>query len=341
MTTKDPRTALATLAAAAALLLGAGCSTGGRAAPAPPASASASAAAPTGAAPRAAPTGGGSRAAGPYVALGDSYTSAPQIPRQYGTPVGCARSSRNYPSLVAAALGLPGADFRDVSCSGATIDDLTAPQTTSDGTNPAQLDALSARTRLVTLGIGGNDVGFIQVLTRCVQQGMLHSLGMSGSAGAGATPGDAPCEDSYTSAGRDELRQRVALAGRRLGDAVEQIRLRAPHAQVLVVGYPALVPAAGDGSACTGLLGLAPGDVAFLRSREQQLNDELRRRAEAAGARFVDTWTPSRGHDACTAPSVRWIEPLIPAAEAAPVHPNARGERGMADAVLRVLRGSS
>ncbi|WP_377271537.1 SGNH/GDSL hydrolase family protein [Peterkaempfera sp. SMS 1(5)a] len=242
---------------------------------------------------------------------------------------------------MAGALGLARADFRDVSCSGATTADLTAPQPTSDGTNPAQLDALSARTRLVTLGIGGNDVGFIQVLTRCVQQGVLHSLGMSGSGSGSAAPGDAPCADSYTAAGRDELRQRVSLAGHRLESALEQIRLRAPHARVLVVGYPALVPATGNGAACTGLLGLASGDVAFLRSREQQLNDELRRRAEAAGARYVDTWTPSRGHDACTAAAVRWVEPLIPATDAAPVHPNERGERGMADAVLRAVRGSS
>lgn len=72
---------------------------------------------------------------GPYVALGDSYTAGPEIPDRTGTPAGCDRSDHNYPALVAARLGLAAADFRDVSCSGATIADLTAPQSTDDGVN--------------------------------------------------------------------------------------------------------------------------------------------------------------------------------------------------------------
>src|SRR5687767_10538171 len=85
---------------------------------------------------------------GPYVAPGDSYTSGPKIPRQTGTPAGCDRSDHNYPALVAHQLGVTAADFRDVSCSGATTTDLTTPQKTPNGTNPAQLSALSTRTRL-------------------------------------------------------------------------------------------------------------------------------------------------------------------------------------------------
>src|SRR5689334_16227215 len=61
---------------------------------------------------------------GPYVALGDSYTAGPRIPGQHAKPAGCDRSDRNYPALVAAELGLAGAEFRDMSCSGATTGDL-------------------------------------------------------------------------------------------------------------------------------------------------------------------------------------------------------------------------
>jgi len=39
---------------------------------------------------------------GPYVALGDSYTSGPFIPTQ--VDLNCVRSNRNYPSLTAAAI---------------------------------------------------------------------------------------------------------------------------------------------------------------------------------------------------------------------------------------------
>ncbi|MFF9776311.1 hypothetical protein ACF1HJ_21960 [Streptomyces sp. NPDC013978] len=77
--------------------------------------------------------------------------------------------------------------------------------------------------------------------------------------------------------------------------------------------------------------------MTHLREKEQQLNDVLRERAEAEGAVYVDTYTVSEGHDACSAEDTCWIEPLAPSSPAAAVHPNARGEEGMADAVLRAL----
>ena len=175
---------------------------------------------------------------GSYVALGDSYTAGPDIPTQDGTPAGCDRSSSNYPSLVAQSLGFPAAQVRDMSCSGATIADLTSSQSTSDGVNPDQLSALSPSTTLVTLGI--------------------------------------------TSA-----------------------------------------------------------DLVFLDEEELRLNDMLQASAKAAGAVYVNTYTPSQGHDACTEPSVRWTEPLDPASPAAPLHPNARGEQAMADAVLSAIKSSA
>ncbi|GGN44026.1 SGNH/GDSL hydrolase family protein [Streptomyces fuscichromogenes] len=270
---------------------------------------------------------------GPYVALGDSYTAGPDIPGRHGTPVGCARSDHNYPSLVAGRLGVSAADFSDMSCTGATVADLTAPQHTGNGTNPAQLTALSRKTRLVSLGIGGNDIGFGAIIERCVAMGAVyHALG-SGKFIAE----DAPCERLYTEdGGEDQVERKIDAAGTRLADALGEIGRRAPQARVYVVGYPDILSA--DSSACRRDMSLAPGDTAYLREKEQRLNTELRERAEAAGAVYVDTYGPSKGHDACADEDTRWIEPLLPSSAAAAVHPNARGERGMADAVLRALR---
>jgi hypothetical protein len=67
----------------------------------------------------------------------------------------------------------------------------------------------------------------------------------------------------------------------------------------------------------------------------------LRQRAQAAGATYVDTCTPSAGHDACSGPARRWIEPLIQASSAAPLHPSALGEQGMAEAVLRAITAAA
>src|SRR6185312_16095982 len=93
---------------------------------------------------------------GRYVALGDSYTSGPLIPTQ--VDLNCVRSNRNYPALTAAAIG--SSAFVDVSCGGATTDDiLNAGSGTLGVPVPAQVNAVTAATALVTIGIGGNDIG--------------------------------------------------------------------------------------------------------------------------------------------------------------------------------------
>ena len=68
-----------------------------------------------------------------WVGLGDSYAAGPLIPNQSLSPLGCLRSDHNFAHLSAAALGM---SLADVSCSGATTADMTAPQSTDAGTNP-------------------------------------------------------------------------------------------------------------------------------------------------------------------------------------------------------------
>jgi hypothetical protein len=60
----------------------------------------------------------------------------------------------------------------------------------------------------------------------------------------------------------------------------------------------------------------------------------LAQQAVANGARIVDDYTASIGRDACKSPSTRWVEPLVPVNLAAPFHPNARGEAGIAAVVV-------
>jgi lysophospholipase L1-like esterase len=267
---------------------------------------------------------------GSYVALGDSYTAGPDIPAQTGATAGCDQSTSSYPYLVAQRLRL---NLTDMSCSGATIADLSAAQLTGDGSNPAQLSPLSTATRLVTLGIGGNDIGWSAIITRCTELDLVPVL-IPGETAAGSTP----CQDYYTSGGTDQIRQKIQAAAGQLAGALTQVRHRAPHARVYVVGYPDLLPAAGG--TCGHTLGVTQGDVAFLNDEALQLNSALRQDAQAAGTTYVDTYGPSVGHDACSDPASRWIEPLLPASPAAPLHPNAAGEQGMADAVSRAVTGN-
>jgi lysophospholipase L1-like esterase len=267
---------------------------------------------------------------GTYVALGDSYTAGPDVPTQGGTPAGCDRSSVSYPDLVAQKLGFNAAKVHDVSCSGATIADLTGKQSTSGGVNAAQLTALSSSTTLVTLGIGGNDVDFASVLTHCVEMDLIPAL--IGNAAAKYSP----CKAYYTSDGINKIAQLIKDAAISLPRVLSEITRRAPKARVFVVGYPDLLPSSGAG--CADSLGITSPDLVFLNAEEVGLNAMLKLSAKAAGAVYVNTYTPSQGKDACAAESTRWIEPLLPSSPAAPLHPNARGEQGMADAVLGSIK---
>ncbi len=264
-----------------------------------------------------------------YVALGDSYTAGPLITPQDPAIPGCIRSDANYPNLIAPDLGLPA--FRDVSCSGAETEDMFATQDVDPNPdNPPQLDGLDRSTKIVTLGIGGNDIGFSSIAQKCAELGVQNNL--QGS----------PCKDYYTAGGTDRLAAEIAVVGPRLRDVLLAIRSRAPDAKIFTVGYPAILPeTTATFAACQPTIPIAVGDVPYLRdSVEKRLNATIQYTTVSLGHRFVDTYTPSIGHDACQPPVIRWTEPVIPAADAAPVHPNRLGMEGMADAVEADMRAA-
>src|SRR4051795_10867095 len=113
-----------------------------------------------------------------YVALGDSYVAGPFIPPPI-PPWGCLKSGSNYAHLTATRLSMT---LADPSCSGAETEDMTQSQGVSPEPNPPQFDSLQADTQDVTLGIGGNDIGFSSIAEDC----------FSTSPNAGS-----PCHDKY------------------------------------------------------------------------------------------------------------------------------------------------
>jgi lysophospholipase L1-like esterase len=264
--------------------------------------------------PAGAATGDGT---GRYVALGDSYTASPRTGKNVGAPPGCDRSDDNYPRLVSA--DLKPAEFADVSCSGATTANLTAAQKTGNGSNPPQLDAVTAKTTLVTLGIGGNDIGFLSLASSC----------------ATAHRSASPCKDRLTAGGHDQLADRIDATAPKVGAVLDRIHKQAPKAQVVVVGYPSVLP---DGDGCWPVLPIGAGDIAYFRGALGKLNKMLEDQADAHEAGYADTATPGKGHDVCTASDTRWVEGVLPTLHGTPMHPNARGEQGMADAVLGALK---
>ena len=253
-------------------------------------------------------------AAADYVALGDSYAAGPLIPLQLA-PYGCLKSSNNYAHLAPPKLGQ--AAFRDVSCSGAETEDMTEPQGVTPGPNPPQFDALDADTQVVTFNIGGNDIGFTSIAENCLS----------------TTPTGTFCKGDYVHDGRDEISERIAATAPKVAAVIQGIRARSPQARIFAVNYAAIFPERGT-LGCWPQLPVADGDIAYLREKQKELNAMIAAQAAANGAGLIDWYKASVGHDACKPPLIRWVEPLVPANAAAPVHPNLFGMAGAAKLVV-------
>jgi len=238
-----------------------------------------------------------------YVALGDSYTADPGVSAlASGISALCLQSSADYPHQVGAAQGL---STTDVSCSGATSSNMTTSQ--YPGVAP-QFDALSSATNVVTVGIGGNDNNlFLGALLSC---GILDiadflNIGSPCKAVFGNTFANAVSGDASTIAG-----------------VIQGVHADAPGAAVFVVGYPDILPQSGH---CYPTMPLTTGDTSYLNGVEKDLNAMLSSEAAANGATFVDTFTPSIGHDACKSGSAQWVNPIIATNGGISVHPTPNG----------------
>lgn len=277
-----------------------------------------------------------------YVALGDSWSadvSLTHLTTEH-VPSGCAQSSFDYPKQVAAALDV--AVLRDATCGGATTESLAKPQNVDyikgviGGVNVPQFDRLSADTDLVTLGIGGNDIGLAAAVGQCIS--LLPTLTVVPGAVLPAPLG-APCKPKWVSGGVDRMSERIVAAEPKVRAAIAGIRERSPRATVLLVDYLAGLPEVGG---CYPYVQATDLDMDWLGDKLVELNAMLARVARASGVQFVDTYTSSRGHDVCQLPGVKWVEGLLPLSTdplgpAIPFHPNKLGADHQAHVVLRTL----
>ncbi len=262
--------------------------------------------------------GAAQAAIGPYVSLGDSYTAAPLVPNPTGNPILCGRSTNNYPSDVSRVLS--PSSFTDASCSSATTVDMTQSQSLEGGlqTAPPQFNALQSNDALVTVGIGGNDAGLLGVAEECAELDIIRPFGTA-------------CKNHYTSGGSDPNVAAINATGPKVAAVIQGVHARA-QAEVMVVGYPDGLPT--NGSACWPLVPISAGDITYINSLETSLNTVLRNAANANGARYVDTFTSSIGHDACKSSGTAWVNGIVPTSAAFPLHPNKAGEQNMANQVL-------
>jgi len=219
-----------------------------------------------------------------YVALGDSYASGTGTRDYFDDSGDCMRGPKAYPQLWADSHSPASFDF--VACSGATTDDLNADQ----------LGALNDRTTLVTVQIGGNDVGFADIMTRCL---------------IGTDDGcDSAVGDSETKA-RDELPAKLQAT-------YDGIRKAAPNASVVVVGYPRI----NELGACDDIPGYTEAKRDRINAGADVLDGVISEQAQAAGFTFADPREAFTGHGVCS--GSEWINgPSTPIEES--FHPNPDG----------------
>lgn len=256
-------------------------------------------------APRPAPVAAGTR----YVSLGSSFAAGAGIgPIQPGSPPRCQRNTNNYASLLAQRLGLA---LTDVSCGGATTAHVLGPWSEL----PAQIEAIGADTGLVTIVIGGNDLGYVGGL-------------MMASCRAAANPPPARCVPP-----REPSAESYAKVEASMREIARQVATRAPRAQLVFVQYMTLV---ADGP-CPGAA-LPAGDLAISRGVGLRLAEITRRVARDSGALVLDADKLSRNHTVCSAdPWSGGMAGGTGTRQGMSWHPNATGHAAVADALAKLL----
>lgn len=257
-----------------------------------------------------------------YVAMGDSYTAvAGAGPYSDAT---CHRSTADYPSLVAKALGTT--TFTDASCGGASTVSLTTDQTlgTPSVSRPPQMDALSRRTKLVTIGIGLNNPQTGGVALSYVLLYLCAPVN-------GITN---PACSSYLALPQSTVDDAIKNMAGTVKASLKQIRTAAPNARIILVGYPRVV---ADDSDCPAQLPLPAAALSRLRSGLKLVNEQYAKVAKESKVDYIDMWTASKGHDVCS--DRPWVNGIadVPG-KALQFHPYAAYAKAVADKIVALLK---
>lgn len=218
-----------------------------------------------------------------YVALGDSYSSGVGTGSESGS---CGTSTAAYGPLWASANS--PASFTFAACSGAKTTDVIN----------SQLSSLSSATTLVSLTIGGNDVGFSSIMETCV----LEST--------------SSCESAVSAA---ETYAKNTLPGQ-LNTMLSDIRAKAPNAKVILLGYPDFYDLSVP--VCVGL---SSGDHQALDQGIDVLDGVLKTAAADNGDTFADVRSQFSGHELCD--GAGWLHSVDFTNIGESYHPTATGQQ--------------
>ena len=217
-----------------------------------------------------------------YVALGDSYSSGVGT-NSYTLSSSCLRGVYAYPYLVSQQR--PNTSLNFVACSGATTTSLMS----------SQIQAVNSGTNIVTVTIGGNDIGFASLLTQCTLGDCLPGLASTTNALPGSL--NSKLDTVYTAI------KNQAAAG----------------AQVVVLGYPRLFSSAG----CLGTTGISSAERTSGNALADKLDQTIAARAATYGFTYKSAITSFTGHAVCS--STAWLNGLNLFNSTESYHPNRNG----------------
>jgi lysophospholipase L1-like esterase len=223
-----------------------------------------------------------------YVALGDSYSSGLGAGSYIGSSGSCDQSTNAYPARWDAA-NQP-ASYVSEACAGATTATVLS----------SQLSALSAATTLVSITVGGNDVGFTPVMETCV---LL------------------PTSSCLSAVHHAEDLTATQLPGE-LDSVLNAIHADAPNARVVVLDYPELY----DLSRTSSCIGLSTTDRTNLNQGADQLDRQIQLAAARHGDVFGEMRTAFSGHEICDSSS--WLHSVNFLDVSESYHPTAAGQSG-------------
>ena len=224
-------------------------------------------------------------AAANYVALGDSYSSG--LGAGNYSDGSCYQSSNAYPVLWKNANS--PSSFAFEACAGATTTDVIS----------SQLSALNTGTTLISMTIGGNDVGFASVMETCV-------LGTD--------------QDCYNAVTQAENKVQNVLPGN-LDTLFTDIQHAAPYAHVVVLGYPEFYDL-NYSSTCPGL---DTYKRTLLNNGADMLDGVIQKHTGNYGFTYGNGISAFSGHELCD--SSEWLKSVDWTWFEDSYHPNSSGQK--------------
>jgi lysophospholipase L1-like esterase len=252
-----------------------------------------------------------------YVALGSSMAAGPGIrPRAAGAPHWSGRSARNYAHLIARQYQH---DLVDVTFSGATTAHVLTERQRGA---PPQIAALDGTEGLVTVTIGGNDVGYVPLLMAASLPRSLRHLPVLGNR----------IRELLDREARDRALDAVFESLCSVGRALRQ---RSARARIFFVDYLTILPPPDVPAAP-----LSPTDADLGRHVAATLETMTADAAAATGCELIRAGAAGREHHAWSAEPWTTLPVRFGVAlpgRPAPLHPNAAGMRAVADLIAAQL----